>query len=158
MEINIDNRQSMMQIPDNLITHIKNCVELCLKQGIEAAECEVTIILAGIQTIKELNMKHMGREGATDVLSFPIVAKDNTGLSPAHGDTDMDTGLIQLGDVVVCPEVACSQALENSHSFERELLYLIAHGVLHLMGYDHADGSTEMFERQQKVLDLLGIS
>lgn len=158
MEINIDNRQSTIQIPDNLVSHIKNCVELCLRQDIEAADCEVTIILAGKETMEQLNMKHMGREGVTDVLSFPIVEKGNNMFFPANGDTDLDTGLIQLGDVVVCPEAAYSQALENSHSFEREMLYLIAHGVLHLLGYDHMDGSTEMFERQQKVLDLLGIS
>jgi probable rRNA maturation factor len=90
----------------------------------------------------------MDEPGPTDVLAFPMDE-----LRPGRReDPDTDPGL--LGDVVLCPEVAAQQAREAGHSVADELHLLCTHGILHLLGYDHADAETEqeMFGEQRRLL------
>jgi probable rRNA maturation factor len=89
----------------------------------------------------------MGESGPTDVLSFPMDE-----LRPGRDGAPSGPGL--LGDVVLCPEVARSQAVVAGHTVAEELLLLTAHGVLHLLGYDHAepDEEREMFDLQRRLL------
>jgi len=97
------------------------------------AEMEVALLLVDETTIAELNSQHLGKAGPTDVLAFPI---------DEPGETPPDTPSI-LGDVVLCPSVAYAQASEFDRSPHEELRLLTVHGLLHLLGMDHADTATE---------------
>ena len=97
--------------------------------------------------MEQLHVQWMDEPGPTDVLSFPMDE-----LRPGNDTEDAVPGL--LGDVVLCPQVAVRQALAAGHSTQEELLLLTTHGILHLLGYDHAepDEEKEMFDLQRKLL------
>lgn len=96
-------------------------------------DMEVSLLLVDEATMASLNTRHMGGEGATDVLAFPI---DEPGESPAGSPSI-------LGDVVLCPVVAERQAADAGHDPADELRLLTVHGILHLLGMDHADPQDE---------------
>jgi probable rRNA maturation factor len=114
---------------------------------------ELSILLVDEAAMTELHEKWMDEPGPTDVLSFPMDE-----LRPGHmsggADEDGETDPGLLGDVVLCPSVAEKQAREAGHSTEAELELLCAHGILHLLGYDHAepDEHKEMFGLQAELL------
>jgi probable rRNA maturation factor len=97
------------------------------------AEMEVALLLVDEATIADLNVKHLGHEGPTDVLAFPM---DEPGESPLAGPAI-------LGDVVLCPAVALTQATERHIPVHDELQLLTVHGILHLLGMDHAEPEEE---------------
>jgi probable rRNA maturation factor len=99
-------------------------------------------------TIAELNEKWMEKEGPTDVLAFPMDE-----LRPGLVNEEPEEGV--LGDLVLCPEVAVRQAETAGHSTLAELELLTVHGILHLLGYDHAepDEHKVMFGLQAELLD-----
>ena len=109
--------------------------ELCIKAVDEA-------------TIAGLNEKWMEKEGPTDVLAFPMDE-----LRPGLVNEELEEGM--LGDLVLCPEVAERQAVTAGHSTEAEIELLTVHGILHLLGYDHAEPEEhkEMFGLQAQLLD-----
>lgn len=94
-----------------------------------------------------LHEKWMDLPGPTDVMSFPMDE-----LTPGRDGEDREEGI--LGDIVLCPSVAQRQAAEAGHALEEELLLLTTHGILHLLGFDHAeaDEEKEMFEVQRTLL------
>jgi probable rRNA maturation factor len=112
-----------------------------------AAEAELAILFVDEAAMTELHIKWMDEPGPTDVLSFPMDE-----LRPGTADQPTPAGL--LGDIVVCPTVAARQAKTAGHSAEEEMLLLTTHGILHLLGYDHAepDEEKEMFELQRRLL------
>lgn len=107
-------------------------------------DMEVSLLLVDEATIAGLNRQHLGHEGPTDVLAFPI---DEPGESPPAGPAI-------LGDVVVCPAVAHRQAEERGGAPHAELQLLTVHGLLHLLGMDHAepDEEREMFALTEDLL------
>ena len=108
--------------------------DLCLRLVVEAA-------------METLHVQWMDLPGPTDVMSFPMDE-----LRPAREGTEPQEGM--LGDVVLCPSVAAKQAREAGHATEEELLLLTTHGILHLLGFDHAapEEEKEMFELQRQLL------
>ncbi len=108
--------------------------DLCLKLVDEAA-------------MEVLHVQWMDLPGPTDVMSFPMDE-----LRPGRDGQEPEEGV--LGDIVLCPSVAARQAAEAGHATEEELLLLTTHGILHLLGYDHAepDEEREMFELQRTLL------
>ncbi|SNS48724.1 probable rRNA maturation factor [Micrococcales bacterium KH10] len=108
---------------------------------------ELAIVLVDIPAMTELHVTWMDEPGPTDVLSFPMDE-----LRPGPADGQAEPGL--LGDVVLCPEVAAQQAAVSGHSTIEELLLLTTHGILHLLGYDHAEPAEEkeMFALQRRLL------
>ncbi len=112
---------------------------------------ELSVLLVDIAYMTELNHRWMGGDGPTDVLAFPM--EEGT---VDHGPSEVVGGEpALLGDVVLCPDVAAKQAPAAGHSTADELHLLTVHGVLHLLGYDHAepDEEREMFALQAKLLD-----
>jgi probable rRNA maturation factor len=109
---------------------------------------EVSLLLVDVDAMAELHLRWMDEPGPTDVLSFPMDE-----LRPTPPDREPVPGL--LGDVVLCPEVARRQARTAGHSTEDELHLLTTHGLLHLLGYDHAEPAeeAEMFGLQAQLLD-----
>ncbi|MEV2265129.1 rRNA maturation RNase YbeY [Nonomuraea africana] len=113
---------------------------------------ELSILVVDESVMADLHEKWMGEPGPTDVLSFPM--DELRPGSGARGDGDAATDPALLGDVVLCPQVAARQAETAGHSTEDELDLLLTHGILHLLGYDHAepDEHKEMFGLQAKLL------
>ena len=112
-------------------------------------QADLSILLVDEAAMEELHVKWMDEPGPTDVLSFPMDE-----LRPPRGDDDGEAEPGLLGDVVICPQVAAEQAAKNGHPPEQELHLLCTHGILHLLGYDHADPDEEkqMFDLQRDLL------
>ena len=110
---------------------------------------ELTVRLVDADTMAVLNKQWMGQDGPTDVLSFPMDE-----LTPGADDATDDQQSGYLGDIAACPQVAEQQAPAAGHSTSDELELLIVHGILHLLGYDHAspDEHREMFGVQGRLL------
>jgi probable rRNA maturation factor len=116
-------------------------------------QAELCITAVEEETIAELNARWMDKEGPTDVLAFPM---DELRPGPMAGGADEDGEVdpALLGDVVLCPEVAAAQAKQAGHGTEDEMRLLCTHGILHLLGYDHAEPEEhkEMFGLQAEIL------
>ena len=101
--------------------------------------CGVDVLLTTDEGIREINLEQRQIDGATDVLSFPML--ELTPGTPPDGtgedELDPETGLCPLGDMVISVDRARAQAEEFGHSVQREIAYLAVHSVLHLLGYDH---------------------
>ncbi|ASR54875.1 rRNA maturation RNase YbeY [Cellulomonas sp. CW35] len=110
-------------------------------------QTDLSIMLVDTDVMTELHVKWMDEPGPTDVLSFPMDE-----LRPGREGDVTPAGL--LGDVVLCPEVAAQQAVAAGHSTVEELLLLTTHGILHLLGFDHAEPEEEkeMFGLQRRLL------
>jgi probable rRNA maturation factor len=110
-------------------------------------DAELAIVLVDESAMEQLHVQWMDEPGPTDVLSFPMDE-----LRPGTEDSPTPAGL--LGDIVLCPQVAIAQAETAGHSALEELLLLTTHGLLHLLGFDHAepDEEKEMFGLQRDLL------
>jgi probable rRNA maturation factor len=121
---------------------------------------ELAVTLVEVQRMEQLHVQYMNEPGPTDVLAFPQDELDLRGSrgvahGSGHGPEDTEDQMpTLLGDVVLCPVIAERQAVEAGHSTEDELQLLCTHGVLHLLGYDHADAEEhkEMFDLQGEML------
>ncbi|KGN34632.1 heat-shock protein [Knoellia sinensis KCTC 19936] len=110
-------------------------------------QADLCLRLVDEDAMETLHIQWMDLPGPTDVMSFPMDE-----LRPGSDDDDPEEGV--LGDIVLCPSVAEKQAAAAGHATEEELLLLTTHGILHLLGYDHAepDEEKEMFELQRQLL------
>ena len=119
----------------SLMTHAMNALDL-------NPECDLNIAFVEDDYMTELHIKWMDEPGTTDVLSFPMDMPEEPG------------EVVTLGDIVISPVVAAAQALNQGHSTEHEIYILATHGLLHIIGYDHADKAEEkvMFELQKKIV------
>ncbi|RJL26466.1 rRNA maturation RNase YbeY [Bailinhaonella thermotolerans] len=114
---------------------------------------ELSLLIVDEAAMAELHQQWMGEPGPTDVLAFPMdELRPGPGSAGQDADAQPEPGL--LGDVVLCPQVAEAQARTAGHSTEAELELLCTHGILHLLGYDHAEPEehAEMFGLQGKLL------
>jgi probable rRNA maturation factor len=105
-------------------------------------ECELSVSFVDDDYMTELHIKWMDEPGTTDVLSFPMDMPETAG------------EVVTLGDIVISPVVAAQQAQAQGHSIEHEIYILATHGLLHIVGYDHAEKSEEkvMFDLQEKIV------
>jgi probable rRNA maturation factor len=125
-------------------------------------DAELSLVFVEESVMADLNKRFMDKEGPTDVLAFPIDDALDGGRWPDSGSTGPDreppelTELpMLLGDVVVCPAIAARQAPTHAGSYEDELALLVVHGVLHVLGMDHAEAADEaaMQARERELLD-----
>lgn len=138
MTIEITNKSGELVPADQVRTLLENSlVQLKLNP-----ECEVNLVFVDENEMTELHIKWMDEPGPTDVLSFPM------DMPAAAGDA------VTLGDIVIAPTVAARQAATAGHSVEHEIYILAAHGLLHILGYDHADKEEEkvMFALQENLV------
>jgi len=110
---------------------------------LEGAKCDVdlSVVVTDNENIREINNEQRNIDRATDVLSFPGYEKDE------WNELKKKEELVYIGDIVISKEKVEEQAKEYGHSFEREFCYLVAHGMLHLMGYDHMVDSDKVIMR-----------
>lgn len=121
-------------------------------------DAEISFTFTDNEGIREINRDYRNIDRATDVLSFPML---EFGDEEIDAEFETENGMVILGDIVVSLERAEEQAQELNHSLRRELAFLVAHSMLHLLGYDHVDdpeGERVMIEKQDKVLAKLGIT
>ena len=119
-------------------------------------ETEVNVLLVDERSMSELQERFMGEEGPTDVLAFPMEDDEEAGPGwPPGRFVDPPDQPFLLGDVVICPAVAARQAEDSGSDLEREMRLLLVHGLLHLLGHDHADAeeARHMEGHQSRYLD-----
>lgn len=128
-------------------------------------EAQVNILITGNDEIHQINLEQRGIDRPTDVLSFPMVEYEEAGnfdfLEEGGEDCfEPDSGELMLGDIVISADKVLEQAAEYGHSVKREYAFLVAHSMLHLMGYDHieADEAAVMERLQEEILQQLQIS
>ena len=111
---------------------------------------EVSLSIVDKETIHKLNKDYRNVDRETDVLSFPL---------DEEGFDNEGNPLILLGDIVICLDVAEDQAADFGHSLEREIMYLICHSTLHLLGYDHIEEEDKkvMRSKEKEVMKNLGV-
>lgn len=132
---------------DEYMDKLYGLLEFALKKE-KLDNVEFNVIFVDINKIHEINKTYRGIDRPTDVISFAL--EDNL-------DIELDHRV--LGDIYICLEKAHLQAEEYNHSFLRELAFLMIHGLLHLLGYDHMKEEEEkiMFAKQEEILDAFGI-
>ena len=151
MTVQIDNRiEEPFEYTDLLE---KVALKVLESEGFQT-NCEISVSIVDEEEIKDINNQFRGIDKVTDVLSFPQLTfyeNEHMGLN--------ENGEIILGDIVLCLDKGKKQAQEYGHSVEREVGFLTAHSMLHLLGYDHMEKSEEkiMFEKQEMILTCLDI-
>lgn len=129
-----------------LIEHAASAANAALTH--QLAEGDITVVLTDDSRLHKLNREYLGIDAPTDVLSFPA------------SETDPETGARYLGDILISIPRADAQAKAAGHPIESEVQLLVVHGVLHLLGYDHADAKekSKMWKAQAEILERLGLS
>lgn len=142
-------------VPEELLQKMTEAAEYAVESenmhNLDKKRCEISVTFVDLDEIHELNKQYRGVDKPTDVLSFPQF-------------DDLEEEIpevceICLGDVVICEQKAREQAEEFGHSFERELVYLFTHSVLHLLGYDHMEDDEKkvMREREEEIMKQIGL-
>lgn len=147
MEIYIDNRQEKVEISEQINDIIEDVIREILLDELDSLDYEISISFVDNDEIQLLNSQYRNIDRDTDVLSFPM-------------DQEFDIpGNSILGDIIISMEKAVEQAQEFSHPLEREIAYLTAHSVYHLLGYDHMqeEEKKEMREKEKYVMKKLKI-
>lgn len=160
MEVLVENNQDKVLFTDSLKQLIIKAVKLCLQEENFTKEVEINILLVDNEKIREMNHHFRQIDTPTDVLSFPILEMVDGELVAGVGDYNYEGETLLLGDIVISLEMAKAQAEEYGHSFERELGFLVTHGMFHLLGYDHCSEPEEnkMMDKQEKVLRLMELT
>ncbi|GAA2069366.1 rRNA maturation RNase YbeY [Microbacterium hatanonis] len=143
MTIEINN-ESGIAVDEQVLLRL---VEFDLAELHVSPDADLAIVLVDEGAMEALHVQWMDEPGPTDVLSFPMDE-----LRPGTDDAPTPAGL--LGDIVLCPQVAETQAVAAKHSTQDELVMLTTHGLLHLLGYDHAEpeDEREMFGLQKELI------
>ena len=150
----ITNEQKAVKIPSGLRMLVRRTCNAVLKMENFEGPAEVSVSFVDNEQIRMLNAQYRNKDSATDVLSFPL------GEGGVY-DINFATGAKLLGDIVISMPKAVEQADVYGHCFEREVGFLTAHSMLHLLGYDHENGGIEkaiMREKEEAVMDMLGLS
>ena len=148
----ISNSQKEVKIPTGLRMLVRRCCNAVLRMENFQGAAEVSVTFANNEQIHELNKMHRNVDAPTDVLSFPM-GED------AKYDIDPATNAKILGDIVISMEKAVEQAERFGHTLQREVGYLTAHSMLHLLGYDHEEPleKVHMREKEELVMTQLGL-
>jgi len=154
MSLIVTNQQQKVPIPLQWGANLQTIAEQCLQLENVNSDAEISLVFVDDKEIKKLNRSYRDKDVPTDVLSFPLcpVLEDEPKI--VEGEA-----VILLGDIVISLETALRQAEEFGHSLEREVSYLVVHGLLHLLGYDHLaeEDKRIMREREEELLMFVGL-
>ena len=124
---------------NNAAALIKKAVRMALDAEGVNVPCLVSVMLTDEEGIRRVNAEFRGVDSATDVLSFPLNELQPGTFDPDECEHDPETDAVMLGDMMISIPRCSAQGEEFGHGFEREIMYLTVHSVLHLLGYDHVD-------------------
>ncbi len=141
----IQNSQNKIEFTKELEDTINIVIEKVFQYE-DVEPRNVSVVITDNEEIQGLNLEYREKDAPTDVLSFPLF--DENGYLDEY----------ELGDIVISLERAAAQAEEYNHSLKREVAFLTAHSMLHLLGYDHENGEQEMYTKQDEILNELGIT
>ena len=149
MTVIITNEQDKIEISADWEQKINEVAAICLREEQIPQEAEVDLLFVDNEAIREMNREYRDKDSATDVLSFPMYEADE--------EIDEEEEIL-FGDIVISLERAQEQCQEYGHSLEREVMYLLVHGLLHLAGYDHMEEEEkkEMRAQEEKLLAVIG--
>lgn len=149
----------MREIPRQTLKTIREAVNLCIEKSNFKLPCEAYITLTDNDNIRNINKQFRGIDSATDVLSFPMIEFTNGEPQILPGDINPENERVFLGDIIISIDKACEQSQNYNHSFERELTFLVIHGMFHLLGFDHEKEEDEiiMIGKQNEILDQMNI-
>lgn len=149
----IDFEDYTQTISKDKIILLQNLLIFTARKENVSQNTEISVVFVDNKKIRQLNREYRNKDQATDVLSFAMQINKESIIS---NNTDIP---VALGDIVISVEKAKEQAEEYHHSFQRELGFLIVHGFLHLLGYDHNTQVEEekMFQRQKEILKEFGL-
>ncbi len=153
-KVNITDKQKKIKLPTGTRLLIRKACIATLTEENFPFDAEIEVTLTDDETIRELNKNFRDTDRSTDVLSFPL------GENGVY-DTNPESGMKMLGDVVISVEHAVMQSELYGHSLEREISFLTVHSILHLLGYDHINSKLEetvMREKQDIILEELGLA
>jgi probable rRNA maturation factor len=155
----IENEQTQYEFTDAYGELLRKTALACLSQENIKVGCEVNILITDDSSIKDINRQFREIDNPTDVLSFPMADIIEGKITDEGEDCDIDEGLLVIGDIVISMETTIKQSEQYGHSAQRELAFLTAHGMFHLLGYDHMESQEEaaMMAKQEAVLDKLGL-
>lgn len=147
MEVYIDNRQDKVEIDEDINEILEKVMKECLKLEGRSLSCEISLSFVDNEEIKELNRQYRNVDRETDVLSFPIEEEEFSVPMPL------------LGDIIISAEKALEQSILYGHSLSREISYLTAHSMFHLLGYDHMEEYEKkiMRDKEKEVMRRLKI-
>lgn len=151
MPVFVNNLQQKVKVDNRLLDLLTAVVETALWVEERKDDPEVSIALVDDMYIRDLNLRFRGIDKPTDVLSFSM---DDSTIGDSLMEEDEDN---ILGDIVVSMETAEAQAAEYGHSILREMAYLTAHGMFHLLGYDHELKKDRLImrDKEEKVMSIL---
>ena len=154
MTVNIEN-EYLCEISIDYLHIIHDIVGAAIDYVGCPYDVEVNVLLTDNEQIQEINRENRQIDRPTDVLSFPMIEFDHPEefeIVEDHPEDyfNSDTGELLLGDIVISMDKVYEQAEEFGHSFERELVYLFVHSVLHLLGYDHEEENDKKIMRQRE--------
>ncbi len=150
----ISDDQKEVKIPTGIRMLIRRCCHAVLLMEQITGNVEISVRFVDEDEIHRLNLQYRGIDKPTDVLSFPMRKED--GSFEMNPDTDSKI----IGDIVICAPIAVKQGDEYAHGLRREVAFLSAHSMLHLLGYDHEQGGLEavrMREKEETILTQLGL-
>lgn len=154
MTLLIDIKDNTDELSEEYFTLTENLLQFAAKQEKISEEAEVSVTFVTNEEIQQINKEYRGIDRPTDVISFAL---------EEQGEEEIEIKGIDmpriLGDIIISVEKVKEQAEEYGHSFERELGFLLVHGFLHLLGYDHMNEADEkrMFSRQEEILAGYGL-
>lgn len=154
----VTENETSEDIPQACIDELRRVCETVMAGEECNFDAEISLTFTDNEGIREINRDYRNIDRATDVLSFPML---EFGEDEIDADFETEDGLVLLGDIVISVERAREQAAELNHSLRRELAFLTAHSMLHLLGYDHVDdpvGEKMMIEKQNTALNALNIT
>lgn len=153
VKVLIKNDQKDVKIPTGIRLLIRRCCNaVLLDEGIDT-EAEVSVTFVNNEQIRKLNAKYRNIDKETDVLSFPMMEKEQI-------QAEKEQEVYMLGDIVISVEKAVEQAEVYGHNIQREMAFLTVHSMFHLLGYDHEEGglkAVQMREKEESVLVKLGV-
>ncbi|MBO5477063.1 MAG: rRNA maturation RNase YbeY [Clostridia bacterium] len=163
-KINIDLDDNLVEyIKEKCDRNIESDVETIIKTALEEKNIDVENVSISIsavdkETIHKINKEYRNVDRPTDVLSFPIFEREEIN-SMATLDNNKKVKEMELGDIIICIDVLQEHAVEYQTGILREMLYMITHGVCHLLGYDHEieEEKREMRALEEKILNKIGV-
>ena len=140
----------------NAASLIRRAAEDALRaEGIEMP-CLISVMLTDGEGIREVNREFRGIDRETDVLSFPLNELTPGAFDAALCERDPDTGEVMLGDMMISVPRCEEQGRDFGHGYEREIMYLTVHSVLHLLGYDHVDEGAMKRQMRRREKEIMG--